>query len=517
MRWGFCGQWWCLAIWVLFFSVFVPSTVFQVWLPPPNFELSFTYLQPGLPWQNWAASVRCHPASFSTPSTESEIVAKIKHALRGQQKVKVVGAAHSWSPIICSGEDDTNHFMNSSQIHLISMENFNSLVSIDSENHTITVQAGMRIKDLVSILNKNSLALDFLPSYDQLTVGGIISTGAHASSRFDSSFSSLVSSLRLITANGSILTIHSSDPLFSSAAISLGLLGVISTATIKTVPFYQLQLSISTLSPAAFFSHVSFTRNNTSVLGTWLPYSDSIFTLTTKPIPPCKSGRSILAEVGQLFIRLGTRVLWSLIELETILSDKTAIYVHEHILQPLIITLSGNVEMKGVSWEEGYLKEEPRRLSANAEYFIPLKKCEEAFRRYKEELDKVKQGVENGVISWAGGFYSGLMPIRVMEGEEYQLSVVPKEESEEWCAIDIHVVSQLKVERGEAERVAEEVFEGEYGARRHWGKELGRVTKGGLKRKFGKKLEDFLRVREELDPQGVFLNNWFARVLSISH
>eukprot|EP01088_Endostelium_zonatum_P001436 TRINITY_DN11742_c0_g1_i1.p1 TRINITY_DN11742_c0_g1~~TRINITY_DN11742_c0_g1_i1.p1 ORF type:complete len:515 (-),score=108.95 TRINITY_DN11742_c0_g1_i1:98-1642(-) len=511
MRCGFCGQWWCLAIWVLFFSVIVPSTVFQVWVPPPNYELEFSRLRPTMAWQNWPASVRCHPASFSSPSTEGEIIAKIKHAQLGQQKVKVVGASHSWSPIVCSGEDDTNHFMNSSNIHLISMENFNNLVSIDSSQSIITVQAGMRIKKLVKILRQNNRALDFVPSYDELTVGGIISTGAHASSRWHSSFSTLVSEMRLITADGSIRTIQSSDPLFQSAGISLGLLGVISTVTIRTVPLYTLSLNIAPMSPDAFFSHVSRTRNNTSVLGTWLPYTDSIFTLTIMPLPPSRA--NLHAQVMDYLIRLATRALWAFLEIETVFSDKRAIEIHETVLHPLLLKTS-NIQVQGSSWEDGFLKEDPKRLSANAEWFIPLKKCKEAFDRFVEETNKVKALVNEDKLEWGGGFFSGLLPIRVMQGEDFMMSVAPKDESIEWCAIDVHMVSQYRIERTEIERIAEEVFEKEFGARRHWGKELGRVTNQELRRKFPR-LEEFLKVRQELDPQGLFLNNWFARVLDI--
>ena len=513
-RFAFCGQVWCLAIWVLFFSVFVPSTLFQVWLPPSNFEVAFNLLRPSQPWQNWAATTKCHPASFSSPSSESEIIGQIKHLRLGQQKLKVVGASHSWAPLICSGEDDTNHFSNSSHIHLLSLENFNQVVSVDNQHNTITVQAGMRVKELVKVLRRNNRALEFVPSYDQLTVGGMISTGAHASSRSHSSFSSLIQEFRLITADSSIRTIKSSDPLFKTAGISLGLFGVISTVTLKTVPLYSLSLQIAPMSFDQFFSHL--TSSNSSVLGTWVPYTSSIFSLTITPSSPSSSSSSfnLFTTIIEYFIRFGTLILWVLLETETIFSEKTSIYLHQHFLHPLILATS-SITLHGASWEEGFLKEEPHRLCANAEWFLQLKHCRQAFNRFVEEVDKVKKSVEEDKLPWGGGFFSGLLPIRVLKGEEFIMSVAPKEESEEWCAIDVHLVSQYKIERAEVERIAEEVFEGEFSGRRHWGKELGRVTTTALRKNF-RHLDEFLKVRSELDPEGMFLNNYFARILNIT-
>ena len=58
-------------------------------------------------------------------------------------------------------------------------------------------------------------------------------TGTHPGCTRLQCFASLVHSLRLVQADGSVKEIDRASPLFSDVGVSLGLLGVVSTVTVR--------------------------------------------------------------------------------------------------------------------------------------------------------------------------------------------------------------------------------------------------------------------------------------------
>src|SRR5690606_7804089 len=115
-----------------------------IWLLPSNQETKFERLSAGDTWRNWGETTSCRAKSYTQPHSEEEIIQLIQNARKNREKVKVVGSAHSFTPLICS-ENDSN-------IHLIQLDNYDRLISLNLASKQVTVQAGMRISKLNSLL-----------------------------------------------------------------------------------------------------------------------------------------------------------------------------------------------------------------------------------------------------------------------------------------------------------------------------------------------------------------------------
>ncbi|KAG0197736.1 hypothetical protein BGX33_000360 [Mortierella sp. NVP41] len=182
-------------------------------------------------FQNWAQTFRCMPEQYYTPSTEEEII-KIIHLARISGKhVKAIGTGHSPSDLAC-----TDGFM-------INTDKLNNLIKVDEKNMTITVQAGMKLHKLHDILELHDLAMSNLGSISDQSVAGIMSTATHGTGAKYSSMCASVLALTLITATGETISCSKTEKadIFNAAVCSLGALGIITRMTLQCEPAFRLE------------------------------------------------------------------------------------------------------------------------------------------------------------------------------------------------------------------------------------------------------------------------------------
>jgi L-gulonolactone oxidase len=115
-----------------------------------------------------------------------------------------------------------------------------SLISVDG-NH-VTVQAGMTVAMLQAMLASEGLALATPGEWNGATVAGAISTGTHGGSLRHGCFATSISTIRLVTGSGAVLTLERGNPEFRHAGVSLGAMGVLSELTFECSPQFHLQL-----------------------------------------------------------------------------------------------------------------------------------------------------------------------------------------------------------------------------------------------------------------------------------
>lgn len=144
--------------------------------------------------------------------------------------VHAVGAAGSKSP--CYQTSGT-------ALHL---HGFNNVIAVDGNR--VTVQAGATVGRLNAELARRGLALPTHGEWAGATVAGSMTSGTHGGSAHHGILATSAVALRLVTAEGVAHDLRRGDPLFDHAAVSLGLLGVITHITFECVEHFHLAMTM---------------------------------------------------------------------------------------------------------------------------------------------------------------------------------------------------------------------------------------------------------------------------------
>jgi FAD/FMN-containing dehydrogenase len=181
------------------------------------------------------------------PTTEEQVAKIVAAANTKGEKVRVFGAGHSMSSIVCESP-----LKSAESFHLISLDRMSKLLDISerkADGALVTVQAGIRLRNLNEVLASCGLAMRNLGLIDEQSIVGAISTGTHGTGIQLQSLPNIVKGLHLVLANGTILVLNSttlplyfaSHPhLFGFSKLSLGLLGVITQVTLHVTVEYKL-------------------------------------------------------------------------------------------------------------------------------------------------------------------------------------------------------------------------------------------------------------------------------------
>ena len=120
---------------------------------------------------------------------------------------------------------------------LLDMSAMNRIIEFDEEAAQITVQAGIRIIDIYQAVHHRLFTLPASPTESHSSVAGAICANVNGKEAWrNGSFARQVVRLKLLLANGEVLTIDRSHELFNAVVGGIGLLGVIVEATLQLQP-----------------------------------------------------------------------------------------------------------------------------------------------------------------------------------------------------------------------------------------------------------------------------------------
>jgi len=128
----------------------------------------------------------------------------------------------------------------------ILMDKMTQVLSVDAENHVMSVEAQMSIKDLFAAATANKLSpmRSSLPWWQGLTLGGIFSTSSHGSGlNVTSMMCDWVLEVTWVDAAGEIHRSAKGSPEAIALCGGLGLFGAITEFKIQMVPYSITQLS----------------------------------------------------------------------------------------------------------------------------------------------------------------------------------------------------------------------------------------------------------------------------------
>lgn len=235
-------------------------------------------------YRNWDRTLSCRPREFHQPSSIAEVIRVVRDAEATGSVVRVFGATHSWSSFVLT--DDV----------LLNLDRLCHVVVIYPDNLRITVQAGIRIKDLVQVLHSVGLALPNVGSVMEQSIAGAISHGTHGTGKSIGCLHTQVVGMKIVSGGGEMLEISEADTdLLAAARVSLGALGVIVEVTLKCVPIYNVHLKAWPVDFDEALAQVDqLLDENQRVRFYWLPGAKKMYINTMNDTKETSTGTSPL-------------------------------------------------------------------------------------------------------------------------------------------------------------------------------------------------------------------------------
>jgi alditol oxidase len=175
--------------------------------------------------RNWAGNITFRAARRHRPHTLGEL----REVIAESDRIRAVGTAHSFNRIADSTGD------------LVSVADLPQPIEIDEAARTVTVGAAVRYGDLAKHLHAAGYALHNLGSLPHISVAGAVATGTHGSGDRNGNLATAVRALRMVTADGGLVTLRHGDEGFDGAVVALGLLGVVVDLTLAIEPAYEVR------------------------------------------------------------------------------------------------------------------------------------------------------------------------------------------------------------------------------------------------------------------------------------
>lgn len=213
-------------------------------------------------WRNWGGNQQSM-AAVLTPGSIDDVAAAVKQAIADGRRIKAVGSGHSFTDIAVADDQ---------RLHLHRMA---GLVSIDRAERLVTVQAGMPMFALNTLLAAHGLAVPNLGDIDAQTVAGAVSTGTHGTGTAHSTLASVVEAVTLVTGTGEVRHIGAADADFPAARLGLGALGIMVEVTLRCVDAFVLHADERPMPLAEVMAGLSEQiAAHDHVEFYWFPYTD---------------------------------------------------------------------------------------------------------------------------------------------------------------------------------------------------------------------------------------------------
>lgn len=470
---------------------------------PIPFRASPNHIQ-----STWARTFHFQPSLYIRPRTLPELERAVTLARLCRKHITTIGCGHSPSSIT------------STSSWLINLDDYNKILDVDRESGVVRMESGIRLYQIGEELDKVGLAMPNLGSINQQSIAGAISTGTHGSTLRHGLLSSSILSLKITLASGKTETCSptQNEELFRAALISLGALGVISEITFQAVPAFTLRWKQVVDRDVVLFGdwQKQLWTQAEFVRVWWFPYTRRAVVWTAEktedePKPPPASyydawlGYHVyhnLLYLGQHFPRILPWVEWFVFGMQYGFKNGSSTSATQPSREALLMNCLYSQFVN--------------------EWALPLHKGPEALRRLSSWLNQLSPSdpdyVEHGIPYPAEGLYvHAPVEVRVTDTAK---STTPRPHLDPTCTDEPTLYLNATIYRpyDSDPPCRFRYYQGfEYlmkalGGRPHWAKNF-EVGAKEIESMYGDRLEEWKRIRENVDPEGMFVGEWHRQNL----
>ena len=461
----------------------------------------------------WAQTFFSRPELYFQPWSIPELQKIVTAARRTKRRLCVTGFGHSPSDLTCTSS------------WLINLDNLSQILekNVDKTPGRVRFQAGISLHNLNLELAKDGFTLPNLGSIDVQSIAGVISTGTHGSSLKHGLISQSITSLTILLSNSQLVTCSASknEELFRAALLSLGSLGIIVEITVQAVPDFNVSWSQSLHTLASvtddwsktLWTEAEFTRV------WWLPYlKRAVIWRGERSSEPLRPPNTTF--YGGKF---GYYVYHNLLCLSNYV-PRILPWVEWFIFGMQYGFRPGSFVMSAVQpARQGLLMDCLYSQFVN-EWTLPLSKGPEAIARLGAWInhDDARSGIP---ISSAGIWVHCPVEVRISDtsyAEANTSGVRPY--LDPTCADEptLYLNATLYRPYGRDPPCHETYYRAfewlmrDMGGKPHWAKNFAYTTNGEIGAMYGPDMRQFLKVRDESDPEGMFLGEWHRRTLPLN-
>ncbi len=434
---------------------------------------SLTQWQNTRKWQNWVGYVTAEPEQKLTPSSVEEIQEIIREARADKKRVRVTGAAHSFSG--CAKPEEI----------AISLHNMRGLISVDKQAKQATMHAGTYLSEIGEALREHGLALENMGDVQEQTIAGSVSTATHGTGITLGSIANQVVAWEWIDGKGEMHTHRrgeaQSDELGNALHASLGMLGIFTKLTIQAVDLYGLAERNEVLDFEEGLARFHSMANEHRHLEWFLfPGTNRLQQKTLSIIEP-KAMTGWQKFKDQFDSKVTLNGAFYLLSEMARMNPKWTKKVSQ-----ISASSIPNTKRQGYSYE---VFPTPRGVKFNeSEYFIKLSDFETCISEVNSILLADNKGSHFPI------------EVRTHKGETGMLSPT---QGQDCAVLSFHVYKGM-----DSEPLFNWLYEymRKWQGRPHWGK----VNKLGADELHSlyPQLKRFLEIREQYDPDNIFMNSW---------
>lgn len=427
-------------------------------------------------WSNWGRCETANPVRVVRPTSVVGVVTCIERARWDGLQVKAVGAGHSFTGIaVAPGVQ-------------LDLSGLSGVLAV--QGNRVKVGAGTHLHLLPGLLGPLGLAMENLGDIDAQTIAGATSTGTHGTGAGFRGLAAQIAALTLVTADGAQVEVSAGSELFQAARLGLGALGVIVDVTLECVPAFKLH-AVERPEPfeAVLESYVERCVEADHFEFLWFPHTRIALTKTNTRLPTAARSRPLGG-----FRRWFDDSFMSNTVFAGVCAVGNALPRAIPGINRLASKLTGRREFTDVS--TSVFTTQRRVRFREMEYALPREAIVSAMREI-EQLIAERQ--------WRISFP---LEVRVAAPDDLWLSTAHGRET---GYIAVH--RYYKEDYREYFQGLEQIFRA-HGGRPHWGK-IHTLDAADLRALYPR-FDDFLTVRDKLDPHGLFGNAYLDRVLGAS-
>jgi L-gulonolactone oxidase len=432
-------------------------------------------------WQNWSGLESAEPRRVSSPASPADVVAAVVAARESRSTVKMVGTGHSFTGIAAPGDV------------MLTPHRLSGIVAVDREAMTVTAYAGTQLKVLNAELERLGLSLHNMGDIAEQTLAGAVSTGTHGTGGVAAGLAAQLAGFQLVTGTGEVLDASRSEhpEVFQLGRVGLGALGILTTVTFAVEPLFLLEAHEQPMSwdeALGTFDEMADESHHCDMY--WFPHTDRMLT---------KRNTRLDADVddAQPVSRLRGWVDDELLS-NTVFGALTAVANRAPRAIPRMNWVAARALSARTYSDVAHrvFTSSRRVVFREMEYAVPRAAGLDALREARRVVD---------ASDWKISFP---VEIRVAPADDVALSTAFDRDSL-YLAFHTHHRSDWGTHT--AYLAAMEAIARDHDGRPHWGK-LHTRTAADLAPAYPR-FGEFARLRDRLDPDRLFTNDYLRRVL----